>query len=173
MSAKVQFKVPTFATSFFFQILSYVAPSSGWGILGAFPSLIRSTASTWGKKTTSLNINIFRSPLELRVVRKFWSRQLSCQSKRPPLEKLASTKDASLYGGWGHALPEYFYIQTLWNVVFCNLQAIFSPKLLKIWSELPSEGIKFNYKWHKNTCYSFQEMFLYQSSDILFKKRHP
>ena len=152
MSAKVQFKVPTFATSFFFQILSYVAPSSGWGILGAFPSLIRSTASTWGKKTTSLNINIFRSPLELRVVRKFWSRQLSCQSKRPPLEKLASTKDASL-----------------WNVVFCNLQAIFSPKLLKIWSELPSEGIKFNYKWHKNTW----EMFLYQSSDILFKKRHP
>jgi hypothetical protein len=35
----------TSATSFFCQIWSYVAPPSHWGTLGAFPSLIRRTAS--------------------------------------------------------------------------------------------------------------------------------
>jgi hypothetical protein len=40
-------KICTLATSFFFQILSYVAPSSGCTILGALPLDIRSTASTY------------------------------------------------------------------------------------------------------------------------------
>ena len=49
---------PTLATSFFFQILSYVAPSSGWGIRGALFSLISSTASTWRIKVKQIYISV-------------------------------------------------------------------------------------------------------------------
>ena len=39
-------QISTCATDFFFQILSYVAPSSDCTIFGAFPSAMSSTAST-------------------------------------------------------------------------------------------------------------------------------
>ena len=42
--------------------------------------------------------------LRNRVVRKFWSRRLSCQCKRPALEVQASR------GIWGYAARENFYI---------------------------------------------------------------
>ena len=107
-----------------------------------------------------------------RVVRKFWSRELGCQSKPPALVALLSAHGASLKGGvWG-----FIYIfQTLWNAVFCTIQAIFSPKItenLKCYKvNLLSVSIKFNCEWHINNCYSFQKMFLNQSRDVLFRKR--
>ena len=43
-----------------------------------------------------------------RVVRKFLSRQLSCQSEQPALEVMLNTEDASLWGVSGHAPQENF-----------------------------------------------------------------
>ena len=99
-----------------------------------------------------------------RVVRMFWSRWLSCQSKRPVPEPL---------GGSGAYSPrKCLYLDAL-KCCFLYSPGNFLSKITKnlkwIIRLITECGIKFNCKWHINTCYSFQEMFLFQSSDILKK----
>ena len=81
------------------------------------------------------------SPLLIftRVVRKFWSRWLSCLSKRPALKELVSTKGTSLYGGLGTCSPRKFLQLFTLKCCFLHFPVYFLSKI--------TENLKWIIRW--------------------------
>ena len=113
------------------------------------------TTATW---TFEISLARFIQQVSTtRVGRKFWSRWLGCQSKRPALEALLSTKGARLLGVLGAcSAAKFLYLDTL-KCCFLHSPSYFFSKI----TENPKKN------------YALYLPILLVNSDISFKKCLP